>query len=304
MPVLMNDTVKAHMGLIGANLIFGLTYVVAKHVIPDFLSPFALVFARIFGACLLFWLTSLFFVNEPLERKDIPRIFLGAIFGVAVNQSLFLNGLNFTSPIDSAIIMTTIPVLVLVIARLLLREPVTAFKVIGIVLGATGAILLITYGGKVNLGANHRLGNSITVGGAASYALYLVVIKPLLVKYHPLTVMKWIFLFGLLIVSGPGIPAALKVDWTNLPPDILFSVIFVVVGNTYIAYLLNNFSLKYVKPLTVSIYIYSQPVIASIAALIIGQDVITWLKILSALLVFAGVYFVSSSGNRTGIPRG
>ena len=197
--------------------------------------------------------------------------------------------------------MTATPILVLVVARVLLREPVTFFKIIGIAAGATGAILLISYGGNASFGDNHILGNSMIVANATSYAVYLVIIKPLMKKYNPLTLMKWVFLFGLLLVSGPGLPAFLRVDWAALPLDITLSVLYVVIGTTFFAYLLNVFSLKYVKPITVSIYIYSQPVIASVVALILGQDVITAVKVISALLVFAGVYFVSYSSSRTGI---
>ena len=296
----MSKIVKAHSALIGANLIFGVTYAVAKQVMPVHLSPFALVFTRILGACILFWITSLFLIHEKVERKDFPRVLLAAFVGVAANQSVFLNGLNLTSPVDSAIIMTATPIIVLVVARILLREPITVFKIIGIAAGATGAILLIIYSGSGGPGSGNPIGNSMIVANATLYAIYLVIIKPLLTKYHPVTMMKWIFLFGLVLVSGPGLPAFLQTEWLTLPSGILWSVLFIVIGTTYFAYLLNNFSLQYVKPITVSIYIYSQPVIASAVALVLGQDVITVVKIFSALLVFAGVYFVSYSSSRTG----
>ena len=296
----MNNLLRAHLALIAANLIYGVNYGIAKQVMPDYLSPFALVFARISGACILFWALSLFLPKEILDRKDIPRLLIATMFGVAVNQSLFLNGLNITTPIDAAIIMTATPILVLIVARLLIREPITVFKIIGIIAGGTGAILLILYRGNISFGNDHIIGNTIIIANATSYALYLVIVKPLMIKYHPVTLMRWIFLFGLLLVSGPGLPAFSRVSWGTMPGDILLSVLFVVVGTTFLAYLLNMYGLKYVKPITVSIYIYSQPVIASIVALILGQDVITPVKILAALLVFTGVYFVSFSSSKTG----
>jgi drug/metabolite transporter (DMT)-like permease len=296
----MNNHLRAHLALISANLIYGVNYGIAKQVMPDYLSPFALVFARISGACFLFWGLSLLLPKEPLDRKDIPRLLIATVFGVAVNQSLFLNGLNNTTPIDAAIIMTATPILVLVVARLLIREPITLFKVIGITAGGTGAVLLILYRGNVSFNDHHLFGNSIILANATSYAIYLVIVKPLMNKYHPVTLMRWAFLFGLLLVSGPGFPAFIRVDWGSMPGDMLLAVLFVVVGTTFIAYLLNMYSLKHVKPITVSIYIYSQPVIASIVALILGQDIITPVKIVAALLVFTGVYFVSYSSSRTG----
>jgi drug/metabolite transporter (DMT)-like permease len=296
----MSNFFRAHLALITANLIYGVNYGIAKQVMPDFLSPFALVYARISGACILFWALSLLLPKEKIDRKDLLRLLIATVFGVAVNQSLFLNGLNLTTPIDAAIIMTATPILVLVVARLMIREPITVFKIIGIIAGGTGAILLILYSGNISFGNNYVIGNSIIVANATSYALYLVIIKPLMNKYHVVTLMRWIFLFGLLLVSGPGLPAFIRVNWGTMPVDILLSVLFVVVGTTFLAYMLNMYSLKFVKPITVSIYIYSQPVIASIVALILGQDVITPVKIIAALLVFTGVYFVSFSSSQTG----
>jgi drug/metabolite transporter (DMT)-like permease len=295
----MSNILRAHLALIAANLIYGVNYGIAKQVMPDYLSPFALVFARISGACILFWALSLFLPGEKIERKDILRLFIATVFGVAVNQSLFLNGLNITTPIDAAIIMTATPILVLIVARLLIREPITLFKVIGIVAGGTGAVLLILYRENIGFSGSHVVGNSIILANATSYALYLVIVKPLMDKYQTVTLMKWIFLFGLLLVSGPGIPAFMRVNWDSMPGDIILSVFFVVVGTTFMAYLLNMYSLKYVKPITVSIYIYSQPVIASIVALILRQDVIAPVKIVAALLVFTGVYFVSFSSSKS-----
>jgi drug/metabolite transporter (DMT)-like permease len=296
----MNNLIRAHLALITANLIYGVNYGIAKQVMPDHLSPFALVFARISGACILFWAVSLGLPKEKIDRKDIYRLLIATVFGVAVNQSLFLNGLNITTPIDASIIMTATPILVLLVARLLIREPITIFKIIGIIAGGTGAILLILYRGDISFGGNHVIGNSIIFANATSYAIYLVIVKPLMIKYHPVTLMRWIFLFALLLVSGPGLPAFIEVDWGTMPRDILLSVLFVVVGTTFLAYLLNMYSLRYVKPITVSIYIYSQPLIASVVALMLGQDVITPVKIVAALLVFTGVYFVSYSSSKTG----
>ena len=182
----MNEKIRAHAALIGANLIYGVTYAVAKQVIPGFMSPFALVMARILGAGILFWITGLMVPREKIARKDRPRIFIASIFGVALNQSLFLNGLNLTSPIDAAIIMTGVPILVLVVARIILGEPITSFKLIGIAAGATGAILLITYSGRISFGNEHTQGNLMIVGNATSYAVYLVIVKPLLSKYPDL----------------------------------------------------------------------------------------------------------------------
>ena len=180
-----------------------------------------------------------------------------------------------------------------------MKEPVTILKMIGIGFGATGAILIIAYSGEIGFGNDQLMGNLMIVINASSYALYLVIVKPLLSRYHPVTVMRWIFLMGLIWVSPLGIPAVIRTDWTNLPSGIIGSIIYVTAAVTFLAYLLNTYSLKHVKPITVSIYMYSQPVIASMIAIIFLQDVLTFVKVISALLVFLGVYFVSYSSSRT-----
>ncbi len=296
----MNRIARAHLALAGANILYGITYSVAKQVMPDHLAPFAFVFTRIFGACILFWILSLMLPQEKIQRADLPRLFLCSVFGVALNQSVFMNALNLTTPIDASIIMTATPILVLVFARTLLKEPVTAYKMAGIGFGATGAILLILNSGDIGFGNEQLAGNLLIVVNATSYGLYLVLVKPLLNKYHPVTVMRWIFLMGLVWVSPLGIPAVINTDWTVLPAGIIGSIFYVTVAVTFLAYLLNIYSLKHVKPITVSTYMYSQPVIASIVATLFLQDVITLVKVISAVLVFLGVYFVSYSSGRTG----
>ena len=295
----MSKRVRAHLALAGANILYGITYSVAKQVMPDHLSPFAFVFTRILGACLLFWITSLALPGEKIQRSDRLRFFLASVFGVALNMTIFLSGLNYTTPIDASIIMTATPILVLIFAWLLMKEPVTILKMIGIGFGATGAILIIAYSGEIGFGNDQLMGNLMIVINASSYALYLVIVKPLLSRYHPVTVMRWIFLMGLIWVSPLGIPAVIRTDWTNLPSGIIGSIIYVTAAVTFLAYLLNTYSLKHVKPITVSIYMYSQPVIASMITIIFLQDVLTFVKVISALLVFLGVYFVSYSSSRT-----
>ena len=296
----MSKKAGAHLALAGANILYGITYSIAKSVMPEHLTPFAFAFLRILGACILFWLLGMMLPVQKIDKSDILRFGLASVFGVALNQSLFLNGLNYTSPIDASIIMTATPILVMVFARLILREPFTLFKILGIGFGATGAILLILNSGKINFGNDQLTGNLMIVANATSYGLYLVIVKPLLVKYHPVTVMKWTFIAGLIWITPAGLPEVIKLDWASLPLDAIYSIVYVIVGVTFLAYLLNTISLKYVKPITVSIYIYSQPVIASVVAMVFAHDMITVVKIISALLVFTGVYFVSYSSSRTG----
>jgi len=247
----------------------------------------------VIGAIGLFWATSLF-VNEKVERKDFTRLFLLAICGVAINQSLFLKGLSLTSPIDAAIMMITTPILVLIIASIILKERITIIKVIGILIGFAGAAFLILK----NMGTAHKessvLGNTLVFINAISWGSFLVLVKPLMKKYHTVTILKWTFLFGLGLVLPFGISDGIAFDWGALSHEVIWLTVFVVFFTTYVAYLLNTIALKELSPSIVSAYIYSQPILTALIAIFIFQnDVLTWGKSFSALMIFIGVYLVS-----------
>ncbi|HKK59186.1 MAG TPA: DMT family transporter [Salinivirga sp.] len=294
----MSKRLLAHAALIGANLIYGVNYSVAKWIMPDYVNPFALVVMRAIGGVLLFWTFASFGVKEQVKRKDLYRLALCGMFGVAFNQMMFLAGLNFTTPIDASIIMTANPIVVLVAALVLLGERITWRKTLGIILGGSGAILLITSGGNVSLDSEHFVGNLLMLGNTSSYAMYLVLVKPLMKKYHPLTVIKWVFLFGSFIIIPVGFGQFSTTDFSNFTTEVWLSIGYVVIFTTFFAYLLNIVAMKWVSPTLASTYIYSQPVIASVVAIIMLQDHLTWLKVISTGLVFAGVYFVNLAGQR------
>jgi drug/metabolite transporter (DMT)-like permease len=293
----VSDQGKAHAALFGANLIYGINYSVAKVVMPEFIQPNGFILLRVSGAVLLFWLlASLYKSSEKVERKDWLRLFISALFGVAINQLLFFQGLNLTTPINAAIIMTTNPILVLVAASIMLKERIQWVKIIGIALGLGGASLLILFNSsKANLsfGTNTLLGDLFVFLNATSYALYLVTVKPLMAKYQPITVVKYVFTFGLLMVLPFGWNDISAVEWQLFTWQATASAIFVVVGTTFFAYLFNIYALKKVSPSTVSIYIYSQPLLASLIAIAWGKDQIDAIKVVAAVLIFVGVYLVS-----------
>ncbi|MBI9033040.1 MAG: DMT family transporter [Bacteroidales bacterium] len=293
--MIKNKNIQAHLAIIGANLIFGLNYTFSKGIMPDFVQPYGLTLMRTFTGIIVFWLLSLAAPKERIERNDILRLFFAGIFGMALNQLLFLGGLNFSTPINSAIIMTTNPVIVLVVASLILNEKITQIKTIGIIFGATGAILLILMNaeGGLDLSSDKALGNIMQLLNATSYAIYLIVAKPLMKKYHPYTVLKWAYLFALLFVFPVGIRQFMTINWVNIPIDIWLAIGYLMIFVTVGAFLLNIFALQHVSPTVVSSYIYSQPVIAAIFAILSGKDKMTWIEIISTSLVFMGVYLVS-----------
>lgn len=283
-----------HLALLGASLIYGVNYTVAKGLMPDHLQPLGFILTRASGALILFWAVSLIYPAEKVAKKDLLRMAVCGLFGVALNQSLFFSGLNLTTPINAAIIMTTNPILVLVASGIILKEMLTLKRWLGIGIGLLGALIVITQGKDVQFGSNTFWGDIMIFLNAASYGVYLVIVKPLMAKYKPITVIKWVFLFGGLYVFPFGIEQFLAVQWSSFDFPIWGAVAFVVIGTTFLSYLFNIFALKHVSPSVVSIYIYAQPVIASVVAVIAGADQIDLNKILATLLIFVGVYLVSA----------
>lgn len=289
----MNNRLLAHLALFGANLIYGINYTVAKDVMPDFVQPLGFIVMRVCGAVILFWLFYRFFFYEKVKAKDMVRLALCGLFGVAINQMLFFEGLNLTTPINAAVIMVINPILVLVFAGIISTERLTFRKWLGIGLGAAGAIMLITNGGKLSISQDHILGNTLVLINATSYAIYLVLVKSLMQKYQPITVISWVFLFGVLVVVPFGWNEFVAIEWTTMPNLIKWEIAFVIVGTTFLAYLFNIYGLKRLNPSTVSTYIYLQPVLASVVAIVAQSDQLSATKVISALFIFVAVYLVS-----------
>ena len=191
---------KAHLALFVTTLIFGLAYNIVKSLMPVVLSPMQLIFIRLLGAMLIFWLFQRLFVPEKVERKDLVTLAVCGMFGFALNQTLFYEGLNLTTPVDASLIHVLNPVLVMIFASVILGEKVTWIKAAGIALGASGVLILVLYGRKVSLDGNHAWGNLLIFLNMIFYALYLILIKPLTGKYHTTTILKWVSFFGFLFV--------------------------------------------------------------------------------------------------------
>jgi drug/metabolite transporter (DMT)-like permease len=289
---------QAHLVLFIVGVFYAINYIVAKGIMPTYIGPSGFIFYRVFGATALFWLVHTFISKEKIQRADLPRFIIAAIFGVAMNQLLFFNGLSLTSPVNASVIMTSNPVLVLLASALILKEAITPTRLFGISLGIIGALGLITL--PILLGYSERewtegdpLGDAMILGNALSYGIYLVTVKPLMAKYEAMTVIKWVFTFGCIIVFPFGIEQALEVDWVNMPTPILWGVAYVVICVTFLVYFLNVFAMKTVSPSVVSAYIYLQPVLAGSLSVFLGYEKLHWIKVLAAACIFTGVYLVS-----------
>lgn len=288
----MSSNLKAHFALLGANVIYGINYTVAKDIMPDFIAPFGLVFLRVIGALSLFWIIHSF-NYEKVEKKDFLLLAACGIFGVFANQLMFLYGLDNTTPINAGIIMTSNPILVLIASAIILKNRITLTKIGGIALGISGALMLLLFKENFSFGSETIKGDIFIFLNAMSYGVYLVIAVPLMRKYKPVTVIKWVFTFGFIFVLPFGIEQFSEIEWASFSLKIWFEVGFVVIATTFFAYLLNIYGLKKLNPSVVSTYIYLQPLLAAVIAIWAGKDSLDWIKIVAALLIFSGVYLVS-----------
>ena len=289
----MSSYFKAHIYLLLAQVIYALNYSIAKDLMPDAIHPFALVFLRILGAMILFWGLSFFYPKEELDKKDFKKIFLLALFGTVLNQVFFIYGLSLTTPINSAIIMISNPIVVIVFTLIILKEKITIFKISGLVLGICGALALLLFRGNFEFGSKTILGDFLTLVNSMSWAAFVVLAKPYMQKYHVTTLMKWVFLFGFIMIIPIGILYIPQTNWTSFSYVIWLKISFVVIATTFLAYLLNVHALKELSPSVVSSYIYLQPFLASFFAILLGSDVLNPIKIISGILIILGVYLVS-----------
>lgn len=275
-------------------LLYGLNYTFAKIVINEnYMKSSGFVLLRVVGATILFWLFGLFVKKEKIDKKDYVKFFFAAVFGVATNMLLFFKGLELTTPIHAAVIMITAPIIIMIFSSFLLNEKITKLKIIGVILGFIGASILTVYGKSTRVGDNVFLGNIFVFINAVSYSIYIILIKKLTAKYHPFTFIKWLFLFGAFMVLPFGFNELQEVQWQTFTPYIIFSVVFVILGATFATYILNPLALTKLKASTVGTFIYLQPVIAGVFAIVMGVDTINVVKVAAMLLIFGGVYLVS-----------
>lgn len=290
----MNQRTIALIAVSIATLIYGVTFTIAKEVMPTYIQPYAFILLRVSGATLVFWTAGLFVTRQKIEKGDYKKIVVASFFGIALNMLSFFKGLSLTSPISASVMMVTSPIMVLIFSSILIRKPIGKQRILGVFVGLIGALLLITLG-SASKGAseNSAFGNFLVFLNAASYGLYLVLAKDLIKKYNPVVFIKWLYLFGLIFVIPFGYSELTAIVWQEIPSNIYWNIGFVLLFTTCITYLFNLYGLSKLKPTTVSVFMYLQPVIATIYALIVGSDSLNLVKICATLLIFFGVYLVT-----------
>lgn len=261
---------------------------------PHFIGAFGFVLLRVLGATALFWLISIWGPKEKIEKKDYLRMLVCALFGMGVNMLVYFKGLSLSTPINSAVLITTTPIIVLILSSILIKEKIVRRKVFGIFIGLLGALGLILFSTEIRHDApNIPLGNFLILLNSFFYGTYLILAKILITKYHPFTFMKWLFSLGILICLPFGYQEFLEIEWSLLPFDIIWRIVFVIIGTTFLTYLFNVFALTQLKASTLSAFVYLQPLIGILYALGTGKDTLTTIKIVAAALVFIGVYLSS-----------
>lgn len=290
----MNSRTLAILAAFAASAIYGMNHTIAKGLMPVYIKPYGLILLRVVGAALLFWILSIWGPKERIEPKDRLRLLACAIFGMVINMLMFFKGLSLSTPINSSVIITLSPIIVFILSAILIGEKITLKRSLGILIGFAGALLLVLYGQEIRQDApNIPLGNSLFLINATSYAIYLVLAKPLTAKYHAITLMKWLFLIAIFINLPVTLGEFTEVQWSELPFEAIWKMAFVVIGTTFMTYLLNIYALKVLRASTIGAFIYLQPIIAIAFALMAGADTLSPLKLAAAAMVFSGVYLVS-----------
>jgi drug/metabolite transporter (DMT)-like permease len=287
---------RAHFSMLAATILFGANYWIAKGLMPDHLLPMQIIFLRVSGTLIISWAIQMSIKQLRvlrIDRADYPRLILSSLLGVAINQMMFFTGLNHTTPVDAAIINSVNPIMVLVFAAWLLKERIGISRLWGIMLGAAGALMLILLGNPLSLKGGSMTGDLFIMVNTTAWSLYLVVSKPLMVKYNPFLLMRWMFLIGLAGVIPFSIHQAMAINFSSFDTYTWFSILYIIIGTTFMAYFFITYSLKHMSASVVAYYTYLQPVLVAAIGIAVFAERVSWVKIVSGLLVFAGIYFVT-----------
>lgn len=291
----MSNRSLGFLAAFGATLIYGLNHTVAKNVMPVYIGPYAFILLRVIGASLLFWTVSLFVKSEKIDKKDWPRIILCSFLGMVINMLAFFKGLELSTPVNSSVMITLSPIVVFIFSAILLKEKIQSIKAFGITSGFVGALILVLYTAKTGENApNIPLGNFLFIVNSFAYGLYLVLVKPLISKYNIITLLKWLFLLGVIMNFPVTISQFLEVEWTSLPlKEAIIPMVFVVVGTTFFTYLFNAYALTKLTASSLSSFIYLQPIVGIIFAISTKSDSLSLVSLAGMILIFIGIYLVT-----------
>lgn len=285
------------MGLLGTNLFFAINLSAVKYLTGNnFMQPFGMNVIRVGVSVFLFWLLFLIYPSkEKIDRKDTGRFLLCALTGIAINQMLFLKGLSLTYSIHAVLLMLTTPILITIIAAWILKERLNIYKIAGLSLGVGGAVVLITARQGSGTGENVLLGDLLVLINAVSYTLYFILVKPLMLKYNPVQVIRLVFTYGLLMVLPFGWNEFVAIEWNSFGTTEYTCIGLITIGGTFLAYLFNVYGIKVLGASVAGAYIYIQPVFATIIAMIFLKEQLEIYKMVAAALIFTGVFLCNKT---------
>ena len=293
----MNKNVQGHIFALTANILWGLMAPIGKSALMEF-SALSVTTFRMVGAAACFWLLSAFCKYEHVDHRDMLKIFFASLFALVFNQGVYIFGLSMTSPIDASIVTTTLPIVTMIIAAIYLKEPITNLKVLGIFVGAMGALTLILSSQTAGSGNGSIIGDLLCLVAQISFSIYLTVFKGLSQKYSPITLNKWMFIYASMCYIPFSYQDVAGIQWAEVSTPAYVQIGYVVIGGSFLAYIFIMTAQRLLRPTVVSMYNYMQPIVASIAAIIMGLGVFGWEKGRAIALVFLGVYIVTKSKSK------
>lgn len=292
-----NKNLHGHLFALTANVMWGLMSPIGKSALEEF-SAISVTTFRMVGAAAAFWILSMFCKQEHVNHKDMLKIFFASLFALVFNQGVFIFGLSMTSPIDASIVTTTLPIVTMIVAAIYLKEPITNKKVLGIFVGAMGALILIMSSQVGSNGNGSLIGDLLCLVAQISFSIYLTVFKGLTQRYSAVTINKWMFVYASMCYIPFSCGNISTIEWASIPTIAYAEVLYVVLGGSFLAYLCIMTAQKILRPTVVSMYNYMQPIVATIAAIIMGMGNFGWQKGLAIALVFLGVYIVTQSKSK------
>lgn len=300
----LSTALLAHLSMFFACAFWGLMAPLGKDAMSHGIDGMAMVSFRVAGAMILFWTTSLFFKQERVPLKDILLLGCAGVFGLVCNQCCFTIGLSLTSPVNASIVTTGMPIFAMILSAIILKEPLTGKKALGVLMGCSGALILILTSVAA---ANNRVGDIrgdlLCLTAQFSYALYLSLFNKLVKRYSVITVNRWMFLWATLLILPFSYTHILSIPWADVPIKAWFETGYVVVVCTFVCYLLIMFAQKILRPTVVSIYNYVQPLVSVIVSLLLGLASLQWTHALAVTLVFSGVWLVVKSKSKNDIEK-
>lgn len=299
-----NNAFPGHLAMLVSNMLWGLMAPISKDTLNFFanndINPVVLPSLRILGATMAFWILSMFLPKEPVSNSDKKKLFGAGMFSIAFNQCLFITGISFTSPIDASVVTTMLPIVTMILSAIVLKEPLTHLKAVGVLVGMSGALLLVLGDGQgLHLDSDHIIGDLMCFTAQVSFACYLVFFKDVISKYSGATLMKWMFTFSAITATPFVAPFLAKVPWSEIPLKIYSEIAYTVFVATFFTFLLITVGQKRLRPTVVSMYNYVQPVVSTTISLFWGVATFGFAKGIAIALVFAGVYIVTQSKKRS-----